>query len=217
MGVIKLYVIKMDSDNDKSLITTIKSKIYQGECNADTLVFLVPMEFENQNLADCTMLIRYILPNGSGKSEELEMDVEPYNDHYRYKLKASSKFTEVSGNIELWLSAIDMYDNFILKSGSTFIEITPSKKISDYLSTDDLDQLDKLSAKVELLEKNKADDILYDDEKKALQLSSNGIPIGTRVNISSAISGDDVIDFDDEIVIIDNGDKQTSSDDVINF
>ena len=166
MGESKLYVIKMDSNNDKSLITTIKSKIYQGERNADTLVFLVPMEFENQNLADCTMLLRYILPDGTGKSEELELDVEPYNNHYRYKLKTSSKFTEISGKVELWLSAVDMYDNFILKSGSMFIDILPSKNISDYLSSEDLDQLDKLSAKVESLEKNKADNIIYDQEKK---------------------------------------------------
>lgn len=213
-----MYVIKMDSDNDKSLITTIKSKIYQGERNADTLIFLVPMKFENQNLADCTMLLRYILPNGLGRSEELEMDFEPYNNHYRYRLKASSKFTEVSGSIELWLSAIDMYDNFILKSSSTLIEVTPSKNISDYLSTDDLDQLDKLSAKVELLEKNKADDILYDNEKKVLQLSSNGVPIGTEANIASAVSGDDVIDFDDnDVIVIDDGNEQASSDDVIDF
>lgn len=208
----------MDSDNDKSLITTIQSKIYQGERNADTLVFLVPMEFENKNLADCTLLLRYILPNGSGRSEELEMDVEPYNNHYRYKLKASSRFTEVSGNIELWLSVIDMYDNFILKSGTMFINVTPSKNISDYLSDEDLDQLDKLSAKVELLERNKADDILYDNKKRALQLSSNGIPIGAEVDISSAVSGDEVIDFDeDDVIIIDDGNESSSNDDVIDF
>lgn len=213
-----MYVIKMDSDNDKSLITTIQSKIYQGERNADTLVFLVPMEFENKNLADCTLLLRYILPNGSGRSEELEMDVEPYNNHYRYKLKASSRFTEVSGNIELWLSVIDMYDNFILKSGTMFINVTPSKNISDYLSDEDLDQLDKLSAKVELLERNKADDILYDNKKRALQLSSNGIPIGAEVDISSAVSGDEVIDFDeDDVIIIDDGNESSSNDDVIDF
>ena len=69
-----MYAIKMN--DDKSLTTTIKSTIYQYEKNADTLVFLVPMSYEDINLANCTMLLRYIAPNGIGKSEELEMDLQ---------------------------------------------------------------------------------------------------------------------------------------------
>ena len=119
-------------NDDKSLSATIKSTIYQGERNADTLVFLIPSVYEDKNFADCTLLLRYILPNGVGRSEELEADAELYKDYYQYRLKVSTRLTDVAGNIELWLSAVDFNDNYILKSGTTHIDITPTKKVSDY-------------------------------------------------------------------------------------
>lgn len=214
-----MYVIKME--RDKSLVTTIRSKIYQGERNADTLLFLIPMYYENVNLADCTMLLRYILPNGAGRSEEIEMDPEPYRNFYCYRLKVGTRFTEFAGKIELWLSAVNMYDNYIFKSNETFVEIEPAKNISNYFPPEDLDQLDKLSAKVDLLEQKKADNLVFDEESKHLQLSSNGALIGDSVNLSSSVLSDGVIDFDKETAPgeDENEDGETAevSDDVIRF
>lgn len=75
-----MYVIKMN--DDKSLETTVEATIYQNEKNADTLVFLLPRLYEEVNLADCIVLLRYLLPDGTGKSEELEMSPVPYNQNY---------------------------------------------------------------------------------------------------------------------------------------
>ena len=50
-----------------------------------------------------------------------------------------------------------------------------------------------------------------------MQLSSNGVPIGTEVDVLSMASGDDVIDFDDDVIMIDDGDTQESDDSVIHF
>jgi len=95
-----LYAIKMN--NDKSLVTTVHAMIYQNECNADTLVFVIPKTYDNIEMANCSMLMRYILPDGVGKSEEIEMDPIPYNsEYYVYRLKAGSRFTKIAGKIEL--------------------------------------------------------------------------------------------------------------------
>lgn len=221
-----MYVIKMNSDNDKSLVATIKANIYQGEKKADTLVFLLPKYYEDKNLSNCTLLLRYILPNGIGKSEELEMDVEPYKEYYKYRLKISTRLTDVCGKIELWLSAVDFHDNFILKTSTTYIDVIPTKNISDYLSDDDMDELDKLNQKVQRLSETKADDIVYNEEDKTLHLTSNGAAIGSNVNISSATS-DDIIDVESVIDIPsdddsdDNGETDTSvdvgNDEIIQF
>jgi len=192
-----LYAIKMGTD--KSLTTTIHSTIYQGEKNADTLVFIVPKYFEEKNIADCDMLLRYILPNGCGKSEGLIMDAEPYNkDYYKFHLSVETRFTKVPGNIEVWLTAIDMYDNVVVKSGTTMVPITESKDITDFLCDKDPDQLKSLEARMIDLETKKADDIIYSSEEQYLQLSAQGAPIGSKVNLSSMENNDDVIDFDDE-------------------
>lgn len=191
-----MYVIKMN--NDKSLNATIKSTIYQGEKNADTLVFLVPTEYEDKRVADCTLLLRYILPNGVGRSEELEPIAEKCKGYYQYRLKVSTRLTDVAGNIELWISAVDFNDNYILKSGTTHIDVVPTKKISDYLSDESLDELDKMNARLTQLSAvvgTKADNLTYDEDNRLLQLTSDGKKIGNSVDITSA-AGDEVIDVD---------------------
>lgn len=195
-----MYVMKLGVD--KSLTTTIHAKIYQGEKNADTLVFLAPKKYENTNLADCDLMLRYILPSGYGKSEELEMEPIPYNDnYYRYHLKVTTELTEVPGEIELWLTAIDMNDNVILKSDTAEIEIWPAKNISDYFSPDDLDQLDRLSAQVEILSREKADGLTYDEDQRHIQLTADGVPVGNIIVVPSddfnEDAGEDWGDMDD--------------------
>ena len=190
-----MYVIKMNAD--KSLQTTIHANIYQGEKNADTLVFLIPKLYGNQNVADCDLLMRYILPSGYGRSEALELALEPYNsDYYRYDLKLDTKLTEFAGDIEIWLSAISLNDNVVFKTGSVELTVLPSKDIADYLDPKSRDQLDKLSEKVSKLEVEKADNIFYDEEDNYLQLSSNGSAIGNKIDMSKVKGDDEIIDFD---------------------
>ena len=188
-----MYVIKMKPD--KSLETTIHATIYQHEKNADTLVFLVPKTYENENIADCIMLLRYILPNGIGKSEQLDMEPEPYNkNYYRYHLKMDTAFTDIPGIMELWLSALNMNDQIILKSGSTEVEITAAKDIADYLCLDDLDQLDKMALQIEHIQKSKADSLVYHDESRTLQLTAEGTKIGLPVVVPADDYADEVED-----------------------
>lgn len=208
-----MYVLKMN--DDKSLVATITSSIYQGEKNADTLSFLIPVSYEDKNIADCTLLLRYILPNGVGRSEELELDAEPYKNYYRYRLKLSTRLTDVSGSIELWVSAVDFNDNYILKSGTAHINILPTKKISDYLSDESLDELDRMGAKLSRLSAEvamKADNLTYDEDKRLLQLTSQGKHIGDSVDISNA-GADEIIDVDPIDIDIDD----SEADELINF
>lgn len=202
-----MYVIKMNTD--KSLMTTIKSTIYQYERNADTLVFLIPKFYENDNMADCTLLLRYILPNGEGESEEIEMEPEPYNDnYYKYHLQIDTGITSEVGVVELWLTAINMEDNVVLKSGTLTIEIEPSKDIQDYLSDEGLNQLDRLEARVFELESKKADNIMFNSEDSTIQLTAGGTPIGDKIVVSSSngvgIANVEIID-DELVITMDNG------------
>lgn len=178
-----MYAIKMSED--KSLATTVQATIYQNEKNADTLVFLLPKFYEEENLADCTILLRYLLPDGIGKSEELEMSPIPYNkEYYRYNLKVNTRITAIPGVIELWLCAINLHDDVVLKTGTTTIEVTAVKEIMDYFAPEDLNQLDKLTAKVKHLEEHKADDLAVNEEGNTIQLTAKGTPIGQSVELN---------------------------------
>lgn len=223
-----MYAIKMGSD--KSLETTVHCTIYQGEKNSDTLVFLIPKTYGGYNIAECTMLLRYVLPDGTGRSENLDMYPLPYNqDYYRYQLSVDSRFTECPGDIELWLSALNFSDEVILKTGTAEVTVTGSKNIVDYLPPEDLDQLDRMAAQIESLEKRKADNLTYDSEQMALQLSSNGNLIGDPVCIGDAVEGaidkviDDVVDeavdkaVQDDVIYFDDTGKTEEDDEVIYF
>ena len=209
-----MYVIKMGAD--KALVTTIHSTIYQGEKNSDTLVFILPRKYEDVSISDCTMLLRYILPNGIGRSEEIEMYPLPHNDdYYQYRLKANTRFTAMHGTIELWLTVLSLTDEILLKTDATTIEITPTKDITDYLPPEELNQIDSLTLKVNRLEREKADDLSYDEKQRLLQLTSRGNLIGHAVDLGRAVEDmefDDVIHFGDADV-----DEPIDDDGVIHF
>lgn len=175
-----MYVIKMEQD--KSLVCTIHATIYQGEKHADTLVFIVPKTYDTVNIADCAMMMRYILPNGVGRSEQLSLYPLPYNDNYfQYKLSVKSRFTAIPGDITVWLTAINNNEEEVLKSGETKITVTAAKNIDHYMDDDSISQLDILAEQIVKLQKEKADGLLYDEDTRELQLTADGDPIDEAV------------------------------------
>lgn len=179
-----MYAIKMN--DTKELITTVRGTIYQNEKRADTLVFLIPKTHEDKDMADCSLLMRYVLPSGSGRSEEIEMDPEPYNeDYYRYRVKLSTRFTSEYGTVKLWLTAVGLDNTVVLESGEATVPVLQRKDISEYLSDKDKSQLEQLDAKVTKLQKEKADNVVYDAETRKLRLTAEGALIGDEVTVPS--------------------------------
>lgn len=175
--------IKMNSD--KSLVITIPTTIFRGETRADLITFLVPAEYEGINLADCAMLMRYILPDGAGKSEPLSYLPEMYKSYLQFSTIVNTRLTAQDGEVIVWLTAIDGDDGVVLKTGEAIIDIQPSKDIADYFPEEDLDQLDQLAARISELEDTKADNIIFDDVNSTIQLTANGKPIGDKIVISA--------------------------------
>lgn len=201
--------IKMN--DDKSLIVTVPTTIYRGECNADLITFLIPSIYEGKNMADCVMVMRYVFPSGVGRSESLVYQPEMYKNYLQFCTPVDTRFTEERGNIELWLTAFDYDDNVVLKSGEVTISIQQSKDIGAYLPPEELDQIDKLAAKVADLENRKADNLTFNSEDNTIQLTSNGTPIGRKIevctdssvaitNVEMSESGELIITFEDGVV-----------------
>lgn len=185
-------IIKMTED--KELVITIKTTIFRGETKADLITFLVPMEYEGHNMADCAMVMRYILPNGDGKSEPLSYLPEPYKNYLQFSTVVNTRLTADDGEVTVWLTAYGTNDEMVLKTGETIVDIEPSKDIKDYMSDEDLDELDALTAKMTALESDmaelsaeSADNIMYDPDAKTLQLTNDGELIGDPVDMSKVV------------------------------
>lgn len=180
---------------DKSFVTTIKSKIYQYERNADTLVILTPVVYGNVNIADCTVFLRYILPDGEGNSEQLVMEPDTYNSrYYKFHLDVDTTLTDTVGEIECWLDIIDVYENVILTSGTELISVSPRKDITNYLNSGSLNQLDRLHAEIELMKQNQVNGLDYDDETRNLQLTANGAPVDKPVIVPGDKYGESIME-----------------------
>lgn len=160
--------IKMNSD--KSLIITIPTTIYRGENKADLITFLVPAEYGDINMADCAMMMRYILPDGTGESEPLSYLPEMYKDYLQFSTVANTRLTAGDGEIIVWLTAIGDDGSTVLKTGEAIVPVYPNRDIADYMQPEELDQLDMLAAKVAELEQNAVDTIYvpHVDEHKIL-------------------------------------------------
>ena len=157
------------TNDDKSLIITIPTTIYRGEKNADLITFLVPHYYGEQNVADCKMMMRYVLPSGLGRSEALSYLPETYKDYLQFSTPLDTSMTAERGDVTIWLTAFDSNNDVILKTGEVIITVHQSKDIDAYLPPDDLDQLDDLQARVEALE-NDTDEVYvpHMDDRKIL-------------------------------------------------
>lgn len=173
--------IKMN--DDKTLVITVPTTIYRGEKNADLITFLVPAEYEGKLVADCSVVMRYILPGGAGHSDALVYRPEMYKNYLQYSTPVNTRLTAETGVITLWLTGFDMDDNVVFKTGEVPVQIVASKDITAYLPPEDADQLDKLSAQIAALERTKADNLTFHAEDKTIQLVADGAEIGERIEI----------------------------------
>lgn len=180
-----MYVIKME--NDKSLVTAIKSTIYRGELNANRILFLLPNEWEEHLLADYGVRLDYITPDGIGNSEMLAPEQDSYKGYLQFYVPVDSPMTDQEGAVELWLSILDMDETLVIKTGSNYLFVEERKTISDYYPDEKRELLDTLAIDVETLKRTKADNLIHNEEEGFLQLSAEGEPIGDRV----ITSGDD--------------------------
>lgn len=173
--------IKMN--DDKSLIITVPTTIYRGEKNADLITFFIPAEYEGKNIADCSIVMRYILPDGTGRSDALVYLPEMYKGYLQYSTPVNTRLTAQEGQVVIWLTGFDLEDNVVLKTSEVLIKVEASRNVTDYLSQEDLDQLDQMSVQIADLERRKADNITFRSEDNTLQLIADGAEIGDRVEI----------------------------------
>lgn len=190
-----MYVIKME--DDKSLVTTIKSTIYRGELNANRILFLLPNEWEEHLLADYGVRLDYVTPDGIGNSEMLCAEQGSYKGYLQFYVPIDCPMTDQEGSVELWLSILDMDGTVVIKTGSNYLSVVERKAITDYYPTEKRELLDALATDVETLKRTKADNLIYNAEESYLQLFAEGEPIGDKVITSGdgATPADTVILF----------------------
>lgn len=211
------YVILVNEDN--SLYGSKKERVMQRSKLVDSLVFVVDSTYKGIDMTNATVMLEYILPvSREYKTVILTLSDERYNDCYlQYKLPFDVDLTSQAGFLEIQLtfaySEMDESGKIIQrvrKTDATKIDVIPIAKWSDIIPDSVLGGLDQrlivMNAQIQALDDymnvvntNKADNLVYDDKNETLQLSANGKVIGNKVSVRDMLDdGIPVIDLDSD-------------------
>ena len=200
-------------NKDKSLLATERIKIYQREKLVDKVQFILPQSYEEIDLTNknVSIILKYVDQEGNAQSEFLVKDDELYKDNYvRCELPIDTNITKFAGNITLHLTIIyldvENQINQVMHSSETILTISPLKDMYVNINDKSLEILDQkiieLQASIEAanilnesIDKNKADDLSYEDN--TLQLMSNGNKIGTPQTLDQ-LNEFDIVNFDSD-------------------
>lgn len=200
-------------NKDKSLLATERIKIYQREKLVDKVQFILPQSYEEIDLTNknVSIILKYVDQEGNAQSEFLVKDDELYKDNYvRCELPIDTNITKFAGNITLHLTIIyldvENQINQVMHSSETILTISPLKDMYVNINDKSLEILDQkiieLQASIEAanilnesIDKNKADDLSYEDN--TLQLMSNGKKIGIPQTLDQ-LNEFDIVNFDSD-------------------
>ena len=211
-----MYVILINDDD--SMYGSHKERIMQRSKCVDELVFIANSIYRNKHdMTNASVMLEYVLPvSREYKSEYLVLSDERYKDCFlQYKLPIDTNLTKEAGTVELQLTfayvEMDASGNCIQrvrKISPTTIEIIPISAWSDLIPDSALSALDQrilkqdaqikaLADLANTLDSSSVDDLVYDDKNATLQLSANGVGIGSKVSVKDMLDeGAPVVDFD---------------------
>lgn len=186
---------------DKTLIKTKSRPIYEKENRADAIQFLIDKDFFGY-IENCNIMLQVLLPypdeehgtDTTGKMRYMEIEPELYKDRYRMILPITTVLTQAPGEVIMWFMFFNTTDpnNIILiKTGSTKIEIIPTRNSSSTEIDDDesYDVLTQMQQDIKQLQKDKMDKYFeYNEEDSTIQFFSNGEPCGSPIKIDDEIS-----------------------------
>lgn len=211
-----MYTILLNETNE--LITSIRERIMQRSKLVDSLHILVDPIYKEMDMSDFLVTMEYILPiSREYKTEILEKSEELYKGKLEYKLPFDTCLTKEHGKIEIQLTFTKLEltpdgdsIQYVRKTSPTTITIVPIAAWSDIIADDALTALDQRILQTqamieavndmnEYLDEVKADNIIFNNEDRYLQLTSHGKPIGNKIQINTtSTSGISEIRIDDD-------------------
>ena len=204
-----MYPIVMNEDKD--LIARHMPTIYQRESLVDELCFVFPETYHDISFVDATAVLKYTDAANVAHAEMLKPE-SLYENKISFVLPIDTKITKFSGDVifSITLTKIDLENNkqYVLHTNDKTLKVLPKRNLYDFVPDESLEFVDQivgdLNAKIQVLEKladefdkTKADDLSYNNNK--LQLTANGQPIGSSVDIvggsSSGESSFEIVEF----------------------
>lgn len=219
-------MIYIKLDKNMQLEMTAREPIRRGDNLSKKIIFVIPKQIDEIDLAASTIYLCYIRADGVPDIVTLKRQSESYNeDYFQYVLPVSCRLSRFPGEVCAWLHifAGTLASPTTAKSSECLLHIEDSKNMDDYLCDHQISAIYEMQERADTAEntvefmkvelEKKGDSLAYDTSKQTLQLTSNGTPVGTAIDMSMVGSDDDVIHFKSAAV----EEPADSADDVIHF
>lgn len=199
-----LYTIIVENDN--SLYGSCKKKILQREKLFNKLWILVAPYYNGYDMSRCTVTMRYLLPiSKEFVTETLVLSDERYEEYLKYTIPIDTNLTKECGDIELNLTftLLDVDDDGniiqrVRKTTNHILHITCLPNWDNFVPDSSLAAIDQrilkqdaqikaLADLANILDNNQVDNLVYDDKNETIQLSSNGVGIGSKVSVKEML------------------------------
>lgn len=168
-----MYILRLCED--KTLLTTKSTPIYQGEHETTTIDIFIPKVLNNQNMSNFNIRIEYMLPNGVTSYLQPSLDEDnDYDDYNLYHWVITNDITSLFGRLRFWLVLYTNEDVNVFRSSDSYFDILESIQVIGYGSI-----IDKLIDKIN----TKADNITITKDQK-IQLTSDDEAIGDDIQIN---------------------------------
>jgi hypothetical protein len=207
------YTIVIGEDN--YMMVTNKQRIMQRSKLVDDLWFLVYPTYNGLDMSDYVVQLEYVLPcSRKYCTEILNLSSEKYKDYLKYQLPVDTKLTTEAGAIELQLTFAKADLNAegvgiqrVRKATGATIDIVPISAWADIIPDSALSALDQRLIKMDAqmramndivinMDATHVDDLVYDANEETLQLSANGIGVGTKIPVRDILEdGIPVVDI----------------------
>lgn len=224
-GGVTMYTLLINENNE--IVTTVRERIMQRSKLVDDLHFLMNPMYKGIDMSDFTVMMEYLMPlSREYKTEILVKSNEMYKGQIEYKLPFDTCLTKEHGDIEVQLTfikvSLDADGNTkqqVRKAGPATIKIVPISAWSDIVPDSALSALDQrlimidaqmngINEFVSSMYNTQVDDLSYDKDECALQLTSHGVGVGSKVSIKDIM--------EDGIPVVDlNSDGYPGNDDVV--
>ena len=203
--------------NDKSLVITVPSRLYQKERVVDVISWYIPQSYQDIDLSSFTVTLYYTTQTNDAYTEILVAQESDKEGFLLYKLPVDTKFTASAGDIVLELSLTwldeDAGIQYVLHSSTLTVNIMKWSDFFAFYPDDSLSKIDqkilelqneteRLKSVADELELTVPDDLIIEED--ILHLSKNGQAMSEGVEILVPGDKDDedqahdgVIDLDD--------------------
>ena len=214
-------MIYIKLDESMNLVMTVNEPIYRGDNLNQKITYLIPLRVGEVDMLTATPYLSYIRADGVADIVRLERTEEKYKEaYYQYVFPVSCRLSKYPGEVCTWLQIFSGTPSnpTIAKSGECLLYVEESKNMDDYICDHQLSAIYALQKQTETTESGvetirvEMEKKVYDSEKKVLQMSSNGKPVGDPIDMSEMVNDDETIHFGEE-----DSDPSADADAVIYF